>query len=351
VLVRDKRVDRRVQEFNIERGRMVLVLAQRALSLQIREFEDDDYPKLAEIYETIFPERGRSLEEWRFYDDSLDKTKYYFKRYVCLNSATGVALGFGEMWNPPWMFHPRKFWFDGWVDPSYQRQGVGSALYDKLRKDFDHRNAIAAWMGIRENMTTSIAFARKRGFSEKMRGWESTIDPYRVDTSEFQRYSTKASQAGIKFSTLEQELRDDRECYAKLYELVQVAFRDVPIADTPTDTPYDQWLAFEMKNPNLIPQAYMIAKHGDKYVGTSVVWRLKKEPRSLYQGLTGVLREYRGKGIAVALKLRVLDFARKNGFDNIRTYNASTNEGMLSINMKLGFKRDLAWITFEKNVE
>jgi hypothetical protein len=24
---------------------------------------------------------------------------------------------------------------------------------------------------------------------------------------------------------------------------------------------------------------------------------------------------------------------------------------MLSINMKLGFKRDLAWITFEKNVE
>jgi len=125
----------------------------------------------------------------------------------------------------------------------------------------------------------------------------------------------------------------------------------VPIADTPTDTPYDQWLAFEMKNPNLIPQAYMIAKDGDKYVGTSVVWRLKKEPRSLYQGLTGVLREYRGKGIAVALKLKVLDFARKNGFDNIRTFNASTNEGMLSINMKLGFKRDLAWITFEKSRE
>jgi RimJ/RimL family protein N-acetyltransferase len=220
-----------------------------------------------------------------------------------------------------------------------------------LKNDFNERGAIAAWMGIRENMTGSIAFARKRGFSEKMRGWESTIDPGQADTSEFQRYSIKASQAGIEFSTLEQELRDDPKCYPKLYELVQTAFRDVPIADTPTDTPYDQWLAFEMKNPNLIPQAYMIAKNGDRYVGTSVVWRLKKEPRSLYQGLTGVLREYRGKGIAVSLKLRVLNFARKNGFDNIRTFNASTNEGMLSINMKLGFKRDLAWITFEKNVE
>jgi GNAT superfamily N-acetyltransferase len=206
-------------------------------------------------------------------------------------------------------------------------------------------------MGIRENMTGSIAFARKRGFNEKMRGWESTIDPAQVNTSEFQRYSIKASQEGIEFSTLEQELREDPECYPKLHELVQTAFRDVPIADTPTDTPYDQWLAFEMKNPNLIPHAYMIAKDGDKYVGTSVVWRLKKEPRSLYQGLTGVLRDYRGKGIAVALKLRVLDFARRNGFDNIRTFNASTNDGMLAINMKLGFKRDLAWITFEKSPE
>jgi hypothetical protein len=51
------------------------------------------------------------------------------------------------------------------------------------------------------------------------------------------------------------------------------------------------------------------------------------------------------------LKLKILDFARKNGFDNIRTFNASTNEGILRINMKLGFKRDLAWITFEKNLE
>jgi len=95
----------------------------------------------------------------------------------------------------------------------------------------------------------------------------------------------------------------------------------------------------------------MIAKDGNKYVGTSVVWRLKKEPRSLYQGLTGVLREHRGKGIAVSLKLRVLDFARKNGFDNIRIFNASTNEGMVRIHRKLGFKRDLAWITFEKSLE
>src|SRR6266704_1968211 len=92
------------KEFNIGVGRIDTILAQRTLSLEIRGFEDSDYRRLAEIYDAIFPERARSVEEWRFYDDSLDKTKYYFKRYTCVNFSTGVALGFGEMWNPPWKF-------------------------------------------------------------------------------------------------------------------------------------------------------------------------------------------------------------------------------------------------------
>jgi len=336
--------------FNTLDREKTVALTQSSLSMEFREFEPSDYRRLAEIYDVIFPDRSRSIDEWRFYDDSLDKSKYYFKRYTCSNVATGEVLGFGEMWNPPWMFHPKKFWLDGWVDPKHQGQGVGGSIYRTLEHDLKSRSAIAAWMGIREDMKRPVNFARRRGFSEKMRGWESTINPFQVDTTKFGEYSSKASKEGIEFSNLERELREDQQCYSKLYELVQTAFRDVPIADTPTDTPYDQWVTFEMKNPNLVPKGYIIAKHRDRYVGTSVVWRLKREPRSLYQGLTGVLREYRGKGIAMALKLRVLDFARTNGFDNIRTFNASTNAGILAINTKLGFKRDSAWITFEKTL-
>jgi GNAT superfamily N-acetyltransferase len=318
--------------------------------MEFREFAQDDYRRLAEIYDSIFPERSRSMEEWRFYDDSLDTSKYYFRRYSCLDASNGMVLGFGEMWNPPWMYHPRKFWLDGWVDPKHQRQGIGSAIYERLAQDLKTLGATVAWMGIREDMAAPVSFATKRGFTEKMSGWESTINPQHFDGSRFKSYTVKAANAGITFSTLQQELRDDPGCYEKLYDLVQTVFRDVPVADTPTDTPYEQWAAFEMKNPNLVPEAYMIAKDRDRYVGTSVVWRLKKEPHSLYQGLTGVLREYRGKGVAVALKLRVMDFARRNSFDHIRTFNASTNEGMLAINRKLGFKRDKAWITFEKKL-
>ncbi|TLY42764.1 MAG: GNAT family N-acetyltransferase [Nitrospirae bacterium] len=97
--------------------------------MEFRDFDPSDYWRLAEIYDTIFPERSRSIDEWRFYDDSLDKSKYYFKRFTCLSVASGEVLGFGEMWNPPWMFHPNKFWLDGWVDPKHQGQGVGGSRH------------------------------------------------------------------------------------------------------------------------------------------------------------------------------------------------------------------------------
>ena len=62
------------------------------------------------------------------------------------------------------------------------------------------------------------------------------------------------------------------------------------------------------------------------------------------------LREYRGRGIAVSLKLSVLDFAKREGYERVKTWNDSTNAAMLGINMMLGFKRQVGWIIFEKKL-
>ena len=59
---------------------------------------------------------------------------------------------------------------------------------------------------------------------------------------------------------------------------------------------------------------------------------------------------YRGRGIATALtlKLRTLEYARREGFRDIRTQNETTNTAMLHINAALGFETEPAWIIFEK---
>ncbi len=52
----------------------------------------------------------------------------------------------------------------------------------------------------------------------------------------------------------------------------------------------------------------------------------------------------------MALKLEVIKFAKRHGASVIKTWNDSTNEGMLATNQKLGFQRHVGWIAFEKNL-
>ena len=52
--------------------------------------------------------------------------------------------------------------------------------------------------------------------------------------------------------------------------------------------------------------------------------------------------------MAQALKLRVLDYARQQGYAFIRTANNSLNYPMLAINAKFGFVRLPAWVYYVK---
>ena len=326
------------------------MFGQWTLPIELREFTLEDYGKLAQVFGVIFPDYDRTPEEWKFEDESLDRSKFHFKRYSCISKENQEAVGFAQCQHIPWMYHPKKLWFDIWVDPQYQKRGIGSALYEQLNQDFRDLGAVTSWTGVREDMYYPIKFAINRGFHEKMRAWESRLNPATVKLSDFQTYVDKATRQRIHFVTLADEMKSDPQCYPKLYALVQSISEDIPRPEQFTPVSFEQWSAFEMKSPNLVPQGYMVAKDGNKYVGMSTVWKAQKDPKGLYQGLTGVVREYRGRGIAVALKLKVIEFARNNKYEKLKTWNDSTNAPMLGINVKLGFKREVGWITFEKKL-
>ena len=100
----------------------------------------------------------------------------------------------------------------------------------------------------------------------------------------------------------------------------------------------------------MLPPGYFVAVDGDEYVGTSNLW-LSPEPDVLRTGLTAVRRAYRRRGIAFALKVRSLEFAKAHGYKRVQTENELNNRGMLAINDELGFVRNPAWVHYLKSFE
>jgi GNAT superfamily N-acetyltransferase len=321
---------------------------QRTLSIEMREFDPTDYSRLVEIYNANYPDYPRSFGEWRSRDESLDRSKYYLQRYAFLEN--NAIVGFGVVSHVTDMFHPYKFWVELLVDPMSQGRGVGAVIFERLDGELKKLNAMTAWAGSKENLPRLTGFYQRRGFEQKQIAWESRLDVTTVDLARFREYPEKVQSQGIILTTLAEARREGQESLKNLHELVQLVSADMPSPASFTPTSYEQWEAFELKSPSLLPEGYMIAKDGSKYVGLSTVWRIDKEPRSLVQGNTGVRREYRGRGIAVALKLGVIDFARRNGYEKVKTWNASDNAPMLAVNTKLGFKREVGWITLEKSL-
>lgn len=326
------------------------MLRQTTFPVAFREFGSSDYVRLVEINNAIFPDYPWSVEEARFTDESSDRSNYVQKRFPCLDQDSGMILGFGRIVQVWWNFHPQKFLVDVLVDPKYQHRGLGLRIYQRLTEELEKLHATAAWATIKENMPRSLDFATKCGFVEKKRLWESRLIPSEVDSASFEKYANRASRDGIKISTLPEEEAKGPESLKEAYELAQDCWKDVPLPTPYTRTSYEQWVEKDLKNPSLIRDGYFIASDGSHFVGYSNVWRMKNEPRTLYQAMTGVRREYRGRGIAIALKLKVLDFARQNGYEVIKTWNDSDNAPILGINVKLGFRREVGWITMEKTL-
>jgi len=73
-----------------------------------------------------------------------------------------------------------------------------------------------------------------------------------------------------------------------------------------------------------------------------------KENGAAYTNFTGVAREERGKGLALALKLRALRELRARGVKLFGTTNDEQNAAMRGINRKLGYVPDPPTTMYEK---
>lgn len=311
------------------------------MSIQIRPFTPADYTDLKRVLEAALPDYPVDLASLKQDHASLPA---HCKAGRWLAEVDGRAVGYGEYTQFAGRYHPQKFVISLSVEPAHQGRGVGSALYETIVTALKPYNPISLSGQVREDLTQSVRFVTKRGYQERMRTWESELDLTTFDPAPWLPFLARAEEQGIAIKSL-RELEGDPEWKAKLLDLTNTARMDVPATEPCVPFSPEQFEKIVLGSPNLLPDACMVAVHGDRYVGTSALWKDGGDG-ILETGLTGLRREYRGMGIAQALKVRGLLWAQGQGYKGARTYNESNNQRMLAINLKMGFARRPAWVDY-----
>lgn len=317
--------------------------------VDIREATEADVPRILEIANALFPEYAETAEEFQAFQRRLRDGGYASVRAVAV-APSGEVVGHYYFHHIPEQFDPSRYRVGIFTDPAWQRRGVGRALYEHVLAELRRRGARAIETFARESMPDVVSFLGHRGFAQVMRAWECRLDLRRFDPAPFAGYVESMPRAGIEITTLEEERRQDPGALWRAYELHNALVADIPMPAPFTPPSFEQYLATHVESPSALLDAYFLAKARDGYVGEANLHRPGKGSH-LNHIVTGVLPAYRGRGIAMALKLATIAYGQAHGYLEIRTWNEEHNTGILAINDRLGFVRQPAWLTFEKRLE
>ncbi|MCP4703872.1 MAG: GNAT family N-acetyltransferase [candidate division Zixibacteria bacterium] len=309
----------------------------------IRDFDKSDYPAIATIFNSVFPDKATTAEEYIEQDQNRHK-KCKQRRWVAVDD--DMVIGTGTYSQNVYQYHPNKFKIWVVIKPEYQNKGIGSKLYDQIIKAMEQFDPISMITEARDDMPGTIRFLQSRGLKEFQQYSEPHLEVAKFDFAPYENLEAKLNSEGVIIKTM-RELEDDPQRDKKLFELDNKVAADLPDEETFTPIDYASFEKDVLYASYSLHDAYFIAIDNGKYIGLSNLHKFKAE-KNLETGLTGVLRPYRKRGIATCLKVKAVEYAKNNNYDSIGTENQSGNKPMLDLNNKLGFKEKYVWLCYKK---
>jgi RNA polymerase sigma factor (sigma-70 family) len=279
---------------------------------------------------------------WLSRRETFDDSRYIRRQYVAEDAAKQI-IGYGCIEQSIYLPRYQLFLV---TDPSLLRRGVGDLLLDQLNRDLLEAGAITVSCREYSSQTELVSFLKDRGLVETAVLLDSRLE---ISEADIASLGSLADLNGPSITTLAEERARSPSCIEKLYKLTTSLWKDEPARDALAPPAYDakeaeMWL----RMPYVLPDAYFIAKDGDHYVGVTDVSLYNAIPGSLTQGFTGVLSNYRRRGIGTALMARAIDYARRNNYRIIQSFNRPTQTEIVSLNARMGFRLHFEHVTLEK---
>ena len=202
------------------------------------------------------------------------------------------------------------------VLPPSRVGGIGSALLEAAREEARALGAKSMWGVVKLGDEESLRFATGRGFAEVGREVELTRRVARGD-------------GRVRDEIL--ELGEEHRPGA--YAVSVAAVRDMPTAGETGARPFERWVQEELSGP-----VAFVAVEDGVVVGYATLQPLGDDPSRLEHGFTGVLPEYRRRGIATALGESQIAWAARHGYEELTTTTGVTNVALRRQKAKLGYE-------------
>ena len=204
------------------------------------------------------------------------------------------------------------------VDPEARRRGVGTALLRELAAfvaslGFDKAGAHVDDDGAK-------AFAERFGFKEIDREVEQVI-----------ALPSQLPEAPLPPRIEVVSVAERPELLREAYSLAQEGYADLAL-EGDVVIELDDWL----KDEATLPEGSFVAFADGRIVGYSGLMR-HDNPGVAEDGLTVVTRDWRRRGLAIALKRLELEWAAANGFTEVLTWTQRDNASMRAVNERLGY--------------
>ncbi len=316
----------------------------------IRPFQptDTEYEGMYLVEKAVFPENADTVAEVK-HGDANRKPEQFFQRWVV--EEDGRLIAFGHVSHPPHFKEPGRYRFNITVHPEFEGRGVGTAVYNQIWQTLQSRDAKPTIVesGCYQHHQQAVRFLQKRDYQQVMRWVITRLELPTFDAAPYTPLFAKLEAQGIELTTLPQLQTQDPKWLEKLHELEWQLTLDEPLPYTPQKMPIEQYKKLVVDNPQVILPSWFIAVNNGETIGLSLLEK-GSAPGGLSTSFTGVLRDFRRRGLATALKVRAIEYAKNAGYTFIRTGNEENNP-MLALNKKLGFIEITAQLAFEKRLE
>jgi mycothiol synthase len=297
--------------------------------VEVRRVDPADEMGLAEyvrLRTLVTPDNPESAEQAQWEDATYPGEVTRFLAYL-----SGRVVGTGST-GRIWMNrldYPR-YWLGIWVLPDARQQGVGTALYRATSEVARAAGKSGFQTEVSETHEDGVRFLVNRGFTVTGRAKMVRLGLHGLTGP------AVAAPDGIRMTTLAAQ----PDLVAGVHRVAVEAFPDIPTSDEPVEPgSLEAFIERDVDRVGVPREGFMVAVDAasGEVAGYANLIFMPGSTTVAYHDMTAVRPDFRGRGIAAALKRATIAWAIDNGLEALETGNDEENAPMRSINRALGY--------------